>query len=848
MRACKFILIILFFLSIPKVWSQSDLLQTKITILITNTTQKDFIKTLEKELGLHFSYSDNIFSDTLLPRIEYRQVPLNAILKDVFEPQLIGFRQLGNTIVLYRKKPTIHWITVTGTVKNSDNSEDIIGAAVYIESLKMGTITNAYGFFSIKVPSGKQKISFYNIGYEPKGLELNFLVSQNLTIKLQPKDYDIQEITVNARPKSLFLESTLTNLVKIDISKLQELPGLFGENDALRNLSVLPGIQTNELSTSSINVRGGGTDQTTFIMDEANVYNASHFGGFFSIFNPDVVNNVTVYKGDIPVSEGASLSSLIDVRLREGNNQQWHLNGGIGIISARGLVEGPLKKEESSMLLAFRRTYVDRLAKFFATDTDLKNIQFYFYDANLKLNYKFNDANRLFLSGYSGSDFFSQYQQSSRTNHLGTLRWNHLYSTNLFSNISFIASQTQMRQGTKEAKNLLYWKSTVTNFKFKSDLTYYYTNLMKFMFGYSSNLFNINPYTLISETEEDIYTRYKSSLEQMWLNSFYVMQQTNVQDKFSIDAGIRLTYMDTDPFTDSLIGIRDWLVEPQIRFSVAMSPKTTVKASYSKQVQPLHQLPISAVGVSTSRWIIANEEFQPQISENMTLGVFYKSDKNFSINSETYFRTMENLIENMQDRRILNTEDPVEYLYKSSATVLGTELLVAYQYKNLSGMISYDFCHPLWKTIGLNNNQTYPASHTREHTINLSNVYQINPRISISATWVLASGIPYTAATGKYQVNGATYLQFDENNINSKKLPPYHRLDLSVDIASKKNDSRKWKSYWNFAIYNVYFRKNALGISYFIPDENDILGDQVLKPGYFYLYQFVPSVSYRFTF
>lgn len=847
MRTCK-LLFIFYLFALPNVWSQSDVLNTRLNVSAINISQKELIKKIENQLGIKFSYSDNIFNDTTPISINYQQVTLKTLLNEVFTPQSISYRQLGSTIVLYRKKSSQQWITVNGTIKNKANSEDIIGASVFIESLRIGTITNSYGFFSVKIPSGLQKISIYCLGFEPYSLELEFLVNQQLTLQLSPKDYSIQEITVNARPKSLFLESTLTNLVKMDIAKLQELPGLFGENDALRNLSLLPGIQTNELSTSNINVRGGGADQTTFIMDEANVYNASHFGGFFSIFNPDVVNNVTIYKGDIPVSEGSALSSLVDVRLREGDNQKWHVNGGIGIISARGMVEGPLKKGESSMLLAFRRTYVDRLAKLFSFNSELENVQFYFYDANLKMNYKINDRNRLFLSGYSGSDSFTQYQQSRRENHLGSLRWNHLFSPNLFSNLSLIVSQNQMRQGTKEGKNLLYWKSVATNFKFKSDLVYYYSNIMKSVFGFSSNLFNINPYTLITETEEDIYTRYKSSLEQMWLNSFYFMQQANLQEKFTIDAGVRITHMDTDPFTDSLVGLRDWLVEPQFRFSVAMSPTTTLKASFSKQIQPLHQLPIGTVGVTTNRWLIANEEFQPEISNNLTVGLFYKPSENLSINSESYFRTLENLIENMQDKRILNAENPVQYLYKSSATIYGSELFISYQIKKFSGTLSYDFCFPLWKTDGLNNNLTYPASHTRNHSLTLTGIYPFNKRITASATWVLASGITYTAATGKYQVNGTTYLQFDEKNINSKKLPPYHRLDVSLDIASKKNETRNWKSFWNFAVYNVYFRKNALGISYFIPDKESENGTQVLKPGYLYLYQFVPSVSYRFQF
>lgn len=561
-----------------------------------------------------------------------------------------------------------------------------------------------------------------------------------------------------------------------------------------------------------------------------------------------MVNNITVYKNEIPVSEGGALSSLIDVRLREGNNQQWQVNGGIGIISARGSVEGPLKKNESSMLFAFRRTYVDRVGQFLASDPDLKQIKFYFYDANLKLNYKLNPKNRLFLSGYSGSDSYTQYQNSLRTNYLGSVRWNHLFGANVFSNVSFIVSKNIMSQGTQEGKELLYWRSSANNVKLKTELTYDYSDVLKSTFGFTSNLYNIYPFSLITETEEKIYTRYESALEQMLLNSFYYSQQISLANKFTIEAGLRISHLYTDPFSDSLVGVKSWLFEPQLRFSIAMSEKTTIKASYGRQVQPLHQLPLSAVGVSTNRWMIANESFPAQISDNISFGVYHAPNDKMSFLAETYFRTMQNLIETMQDQRILHNENPEEYLYKSSATVTGLELLYSINLKQFKGMVSYDYCHPLWKTEGLNKNQVYPASHTRVHTFNMSGVYYFNDRISLSATWVLASGIPFTAVVGKYQVDDKTYLQFDENHVNSKKLPPYHRLDISFDLASKKNETRRWKSFWNFAIYNIYFRKNALGVAYFAPDSEGNTDVQILKPSYFYLYQFVPSISYRFKF
>jgi hypothetical protein len=627
------------------------------------------------------------------------------------------------------------------------------------------------------------------------------------------------------------------------------LPGLFGENDALRNLSILPGVQTNEMSTSNISVRGGGADQTTFLMDGANLYNASHFGGFFSIINPDVINNVNIYKSDIPVKEGGALSSLIDVQLREGNNKQWQVKGGIGIISARGLIEGPIIKDKSSILIAYRRTYIDNISHLFITDTDLKNINFYFYDANLKWNYKLNNNNRFFLSGYSGSDSFTQYSHMYRANTVLSARWNHIFNSQLFSNTTLNISKNVMKQGTQDGKELLYWQSEINNLKLKYDFKYYYSEAFKCSFGYVGAWYNIYPFSLLTKTEKTITTRYESSIDQMMLNSIYYSQQILIKNRIGVDAGFRATYMETAPFSDSVMGIYDFYWEPQLRISYMIDDDKTVKASFNQQIQPLHQLPVSSAGITINRWMPANESFVPQISRNFTLGYYDNNIFGVKLSAEVYYRKMNNLIETMQDVRILNTDDIETYLHHSEGKSYGLDLLFTYKIKNFKGVLSYDYSKALWQNDELNMGKYYSASHTREHSVNISGVYYFNKYISASATWIFASGIPFTAANGKYQINGKTYLQFDDSKVNTNRLTPYHRLDLSLDIAGKKNDTRRWKNFWNFSIYNAYFRKNPLGVFYFIPkyDENNA-SVQTLNPGFFYLYQFVPSVSYRFEF
>jgi hypothetical protein len=838
---------IIFCLPFPSL-AQSKILQTKIQIKASSQKVRAVIQEIENNTTIEFSYSDNVLDNKTINLSSPTEMTLKKFLDEVLLYQDIGYKLLGSHVVLFEKKAPPKWFTLSGFIANALNSENIIGAAVFIKELGIGTITNPYGFYSIKIPAGNYTLVFSSLGYNLT--THNFTLNYNIRsdIKLDPKSYNVSEVTVSTRQNSEFLESTLMNMIKIDIKSLQDLPGLFGENDALRNLTVLPGIQANELSTSSINVRGGGTDQTTFLMDESCLYSASHFGGFFSVFNPDVVNNVNVYKSDIPVSESGALSSLINVHLREGNNKEWHVKGGVGLISARGLVEGPLKKEKSSVLFAFRRTYVDNVTRMVNLDSEFNNARFYFYDANLKLNYQINDNNRFYISGYTGSDVFSQYTRLSNTNYMGSARWNHLFGPRMFSNTTISASQNFMTQGTQIEKELIYWKSEINDVKLKSDFSYHYSKAFKLSFGIASTLFNIFPYSLLTETEQDLLTRYKSSVDRMMLNSFYVQDEVVIRQKLGIDAGIRVTHMQTQPFTDSLIGISKVYWQPQLRLSYAINKISTLKASYSYQVQPLHQLPLSMVGVAVNRWMSSSQVFEPQISSNYTFGYYNTSLISTNFSTEMYYREMGNLIETMQDMRILYTDDPEEYLHRASGTAMGVELLVSFIINKFKGMLSYDYCKAMWRTRNLNNGNPYEAAHTRKHTINLAGVYRFNKRMTLSTSWMLASGIPYTAANGKYTINGRTYLQFNGQKINTKKLPPYHRLDISLDIASKKNGVKKWKSFWNFSVYNAYLRKNALGVAYFIPDTEDGVTVQKLNPGFFYLYQFVPSVSYRFEF
>lgn len=822
--------------------SQNDII---INISTGGKSYKEIIQQIEKEYSIVFSYSDDILPTHTLPYRSFKNIPLNDFLDLILKNYGIAYDSINGQIVLFNSPLKTSQKNLSGFIKEVGTQKDLIGATVSMFASTKGTITNGYGFYSLKLPAGLYTIQVRCLGYENLEQEIYLWEDTHLNFSLTPKSYSMTEVLVNYRDTNIFEESNLINLTKVDIGSIREFPGLFGENDALRNISLIPGIQSNEMSTGSIYVRGGNTEQTIYMMDEAIIYNPSHFGGFFSVFNPDVVNNVNIYKGDLPSSEGGALSSLIDVRLREGNFDHWKVNGGIGIISARMSVEGPLKKDTSSLLFALRRTYVDQILQYVSSNESWQDVRFNFFDSNLKINYKLNKHNRFYLSGYAGSDAFNQYSKVRRYNTMASLRWNHLFNTQIFSNTSIIFNSNRVKQIVYENKEEVNWQSDIYSLKLKSDITQLVTKNIKLNYGYAGVVYNIIPYSYESISESEVSEKEVASNDQMLVNSLYLEGNTNLGALVSLKAGMRVSYMLNSPFSRFDNNYKDLLYEPNILFNFYLNQKMKLKASYNRREQPLHQLYLNMIGIAVNRWMSASDDFKPQKSNNYSVGFFRNESFNLDYSVEAYYRKMYNLIETLQEMRILYSSHPEQYLYPSSGTVHGVETSIGFGTSRYRGIISYDYAKVLWTTESLNNEEPYEASHAHKHNISISAVAKVNKRITASAVWKWASGTPFTAATGKYEVDGKVYLKYDIDQINTQRLPNYHRLDLSVDIEGKKNASRRWKSYWNFSVYNAYFHKNMLGVVYFSPDEDN---KSVLNPQYFYLYQFVPSISYRFEF
>ena len=840
----KNLLIALFLIALAYAGSaQNQTLSIRTNINTAGKTIKQVIAEIEKDYQVDFSYSDNLLPKKRLNEIDNGE-SLGQFLDNLLTQHSIGFKLIDNQIVLFHSPQKAKQYYLTGYITDSKNSESIVNGAIYVADIGVGTISNNYGYFSILLTEGRHHLRTNSLGYLTADTVIDISRDTVCQIKLVPVSYQMNEIIVTDQNRDDFIASAMNSIAKIDIEKLKQMPNVLGEHDALRNLDMLSGMQMSEFSTSNICVRGGAGDQTLFLMDEANIYNASHFGGFASVFNPDVVKHINIHKNELPTSETGALSSIIDVRLRDGDMQQWHTKGSIGLLTARLLVEGPLKKDKSSLLVAVRRTFADQIAKPIMNAINFK-LSFYYFDSNIKFNYKFNPRNRIYWSWYTGGDHLDHSMYLKRINHISTLRWNHIFGDNLFCNTSVIGSFNRTDLLNFHYNGAFSWRSICWDTKAKIDFTHHVNDIVNLKYGWQTTFYSLEPFDLTPDDENISFKDSRIHAQPIYNHGIYIDQTYNIGARLTMDAGFRMNShsgpTDHTNAKDSTIFYPEWNLTACYRPSENM----LIKLNSSLKYQTIHQMQISSYGITVNRWMPANSRFMPEQSLNMSVSANYKATDWMNVSANIYQRRLKNLIETLQEVRLLYEINPERFAHNSSVKVHGCELTASITTDKLMMTATYDYTNSRWLTNGLNNDESYPASFIRKHSVIISGTYHINNRMRVSTAWQIASGLPYTAAVGKYIIDGKTVMQFDNNKINTEHLPNYNRLDVSLDIDSKKNPSRKWNGYWNISVYNLYARKNPLGVSYFTTNN---LGQVELNPGYYYFYQFVPSVSYRFEF
>lgn len=742
--------------------------------------------------------------------------------------------------------------TISGTIKQKSSGETLIGASVVVvEKPTVGVTTNAYGFYSLSLPKGNYTLLVSYIGYKQELIPVELNSNVMLSIDLSD-EIILQEVTVSAKRNDDNLTSPKMGTEVLDIQAIAKIPVVFGEKDLVKTIQLMPGVKSNGEGSNGFSVRGGATDQNLILLDEAPVYNASHMLGIFSTFNSDAIKDATIIKGNSPAEYGGRLSSVLDVKMREGNNNKYRVSGGIGLISSRLTVEGPIQKEKSSFIISGRRTYADLFARL---SPDFKGIQLYFYDLNAKGNLAINSKNKLFFSGYFGKDVLSisNFFGSEWGNSTGTLRWNSLLSSKLFSNTSFIYSNYDFNVGFKSDGSEVNYNSNIKDLNLKQDFSFYPNSKNTIHFGFNVIHHTVTP-TKAEGTDIVSNKKGRKALE----NAVYVSNSYEVSERINLDYGLRFSFynilggdtyniyqnnelIESIKLDNGKIGKTYYNLEPRLSMNYIVTKTASVKIGYARNTQNLHLMSNSTGGSPTDQWIGNSYNIKPEIADQVSLG-FSKNfkDNAFELNAETYYKSMQNQID-YRDGVDLNTAPDIEReLLFGKGRAYGLEILLKKKEGKLTGWIGYTLSKTERKINGINNGQWYNAKQDRTHDISIVAIYDLMPQWTLSGTFIYTTGNAVTFPTGKYVLNGMPVYQYSSRNAD--RMPATHRLDISVTY--ERPARRKYQSSWSFGLYNVYGRQNPFSISFEENKNNPQKVDAVQSS----LFRWVPSVTYNFKF
>lgn len=756
--------------------------------------------------------------------------------------------------------------TVSGKINEKGSGESLIGVNVYIPSLKMGTTSNNFGFYSITVPSDTAfTVVFSYVGYAPQIFRIKpgTVTTQNVEME---SSLTLKTVEIKAERDEKISDKTEMSKIEIPISQIKSIPALLGEKDVLKTLQLMPGIQKGTEGTAGMYVRGGGPDQNLIILDDATVYNANHLFGFFSLFNGDALKSVELYKGGFPARYGGRLSSVIEMNMKDGNQEKYKGEVGIGLISSRFTFEGPVKKNKSSFLISGRRTYIDVLAK-----PLLKNSGYYFYDFTVKANYTLNDKNRVYISGYFGRDkfYFKEKKSSSSSNweagmfwenSTATARWNHIYNPKLFSNLSFIFSKYNLSIYNREYYDNSYFKlkynSGIRDFSAKYDFLYAPHVAHTIRFGLQSTSHRFKPSAVVYEDTGNNEFERKIKTIDVIENGIYIEDEFH-SGLWRANAGIRLSHYN--------IGNSNYLKpEPRLLASYQIAENTSVKASYTRMNQYTHLISNTGIGLPTDLWVPSTHNIRPQKGDQIAAGLAHDWTKqNFSLSLEGYYKKSYDILGYREGASFMLIDDPTnatDFEWERNVTQgtgksYGVEFLLQRKSGKLSGWVGYTLSWIKLQYTELNNGEPFFAKYDRRHDASVVAIYQLAKEVTLSGTWVFSSGNAMTLPMESYQANlndygfgnnpwnnSAIYLtSYGEKN--SFRMKPYHRLDIGIQFHKKlKHGERTWE----FSIYNVYNRKNPF--FYYLDTEYDGSGKAKNTLKQVSLFPLIPSISYNYKF
>lgn len=762
--------------------------------------------------------------------------------------------------------------TISGTVKDANTGELLIGTNVYVKETIKGVTTNHYGYYSLTVPEGKFTLAISFVGYLDVLKSIDLKKNMQINIELSPKSYMSEEVVVSSSRMDQNIQSTDVGKVDVAIETIKSLPAFMGEVDVLKAIQLLPGVQASGEGNTGFYVRGGGPDQNLIMLDEATIYNAGHLFGFFSVFNADAIKTVELTKAGMPAYYGGRLASVLDIYMKEGNQKKYQVDGGVGLIFSRLTIQGPIKKDTSSFIVSARRTYIDVLAQPFLSSTSpLKNSSFYFYDLNTKINYALSDKDKLYLSGYFGNDVYGfNSKKADLTNQFewgnasGSLRWTHLFNNKLFMNSSAIFSDYHFSFGMKQNIYNITLNSGVRDWNGKVDFSYLQSPAQTIRFGMNYIFHTFTPSTLDVEAENSAFNISKPKKFYAHDLAFYVNDEFDITKKLRVNAGLRYTiFQQIGPFDrfilDNQNRVQDTIsyasgkpvatykgLEPRISVRYVLDNQSSLKASFAQNYQYIHQVSLSSISLPTDLWVPSTSLIKPQFGTQYAVG-YYRNFKDNLIETsvEFYYKEMENLLEYKEGATPgddVNNNPDNNYTFGKGWSY-GGELFIKKSKGKLTGWIGYTLSWTKRKFPDLNQGKEFYAKYDRRNDVSITGSYKLNKRFEFSAVWVYATGNTMTIPIGRYFINGNFVTEYSDKN--AYRLPPYHRLDLSVSYTIKKTN--KVESVLNLSVYNAYNRMNPFFIT--LETTGNIQSfDIQTKAVQMSLFPILPSLSWNFKF
>jgi hypothetical protein len=762
-------------------------------------------------------------------------------------------------------------VTLSGYMRDSRSNEGLISAIVSIPDLNVSAQTNAYGFYSISAPAGTYTVSFSYIGYATLTEQIALTESKIFNADLQSQTA-LQEVEVKAGRRADNVKGTEMGTISLGIDKIKTLPVIFGETDILKTLQLMPGVQSAGEGNSGFYVRGGGPDQNLILLDDAVVYNTGHLFGFFSVFNSDALKNVTLIKGSMPANYGGRLSSVVDVSMKEGNMKEYHAEGGIGLIASRLTLEGPIKKEKGSFMLSGRRTYIDLLIKPLAKGGAFSGSGYYFYDANLKANYKLSDKDRIYLSGYFGRDkfTFNSGSQSFKAkipwgNSTATLRYNHLFTDRLFVNTSLVFNDYKFEFNGEQNNFAIKLASGIRDLNGKVDVDYFTTRNHHIKSGAAYTWHKFIPNQVSGQSDSTVFNPDNSLIKYAHEVSAYVLDEFDPTPWLKVNVGLRYSWFgQVGPYTrytfnaneqkeDSFSYSGGKLVqdyggfEPRLNMRFQLGTQSSIKASIVKSYQYIHLVSNNGSTLPTDIWVPSTYLVKPQQCWQYSVGYFRNwLDNKLETSVEIYYKDLKNQIEYREGYTPTSLRDAELDFTFGSGKAYGVELFINKTKGRFTGWIGYTLAWTYRYFDALNNGNRFPAKYDRRHDLSLVGAYEVNRKWTLSGVFVFGSGNAITLPTNYYFIDGQLVQQYGE--LNGYRIFPYHRLDISAVYKPKSKKPKRWQGSWAFSIYNVYSRQNPYFL--YVDVENGInstTGAQV-KVKQVSIFPILPSITYNFRF